>query len=283
MAVCLVVLDLVVFCFPFIKMTLGCQNDRIAGVTVPYHSTASKPNFHTQMDLGSTCNSRCACTERYSPVCGSDDVTYYSACHAGCTVSNINKTFEECGCVGKHRNLTENVKERIASRGTCSKPCERDLLIFTILSGIFGTLLAMVVILNVMIILRCVSPTDKPYALGFRAVVTQLFGSMPSPLYTGILIDSACTLWGKTPCGQRGACLLYDLPDYRYKLMGLFGFLKGTSCVFYIVAMVTIFRNPDPGNTDNIQGNQGVFGQTANSEPRPVCDSESNDLDVTSV
>ncbi|XP_070571294.1 solute carrier organic anion transporter family member 1A4-like [Ptychodera flava] len=37
MAVFLVVLDLFVVCFPFIKMTLGCQNDKIAGVTVPYH------------------------------------------------------------------------------------------------------------------------------------------------------------------------------------------------------------------------------------------------------
>ncbi|XP_070569731.1 solute carrier organic anion transporter family member 1A2-like [Ptychodera flava] len=134
----------------------------------------------------------------------------------------------------------------------------------------------MVLILDAMIILWCVSPADKPYAMGFKAVITQLFGSMPSPLYTGIVIDSACTLWGKTPCGQRGACLLYDLPDYRYKLMGLFGFLKGTSFVFYIVAMVTLFRNPNPGNIGDCRG---VSGQTGNPEPRPVIsDSESQSV-----
>jgi hypothetical protein len=36
--------------------------------------------------LKSQCNANCNCSlKSFSPVCGSDDVTYFDACHAGCT------------------------------------------------------------------------------------------------------------------------------------------------------------------------------------------------------
>lgn len=37
------------------------------------------------LNLTATCNADCHCLqETYSPVCGSDDIMYYSPCHAGC-------------------------------------------------------------------------------------------------------------------------------------------------------------------------------------------------------
>ena len=36
--------------------------------------------------LTSSCNINCGCsTSRFAPVCGSDHVTYFDKCHAGCS------------------------------------------------------------------------------------------------------------------------------------------------------------------------------------------------------
>lgn len=38
-----------------------------------------------RLNLTAACNTECDCLqETYSPVCGSDDIMYYSPCHAGC-------------------------------------------------------------------------------------------------------------------------------------------------------------------------------------------------------
>ena len=46
-----------------------------------------------------TCQTTCHCdNSRFFPVCGADDVTYFSPCHAGCSESH--------GMVGDLRLLT---------------------------------------------------------------------------------------------------------------------------------------------------------------------------------
>ena len=62
----------------------------------------SKVSLLTQ-NLTSDCNSDCVCQNSvYSPVCGGNSVTYFSACHAGCRLSP-NGTIE----VGKARGLKQ--------------------------------------------------------------------------------------------------------------------------------------------------------------------------------
>lgn len=46
----------------------------------------------SRLPLKSPCNAKCQCSlNKFSPVCGSDSVTYFDACHAGCTVKLPNK------------------------------------------------------------------------------------------------------------------------------------------------------------------------------------------------
>lgn len=46
-------------------------------------SLSALPGGH--LNLTAACNAQCGCLqETYSPVCGTDDIMYYSPCHAGC-------------------------------------------------------------------------------------------------------------------------------------------------------------------------------------------------------
>lgn len=46
-------------------------------------SLSALPGGH--LNLTAACNAQCGCLqESYSPVCGTDDIMYYSPCHAGC-------------------------------------------------------------------------------------------------------------------------------------------------------------------------------------------------------
>ena len=57
-------------------MLIGCPMDDFAGLDF---QGAGQPDFHP------VCNTTCNCDrEKFSPICGIDGKTYFSACHAGC-------------------------------------------------------------------------------------------------------------------------------------------------------------------------------------------------------
>lgn len=60
---------------------IGCP-DNERSVIVNIHNSA--------LNNTATCNSACACDYvRYSPVCGENNMTYISACHAGCKMEHV--------------------------------------------------------------------------------------------------------------------------------------------------------------------------------------------------
>lgn len=75
---CLAVCGFVIFFF------LGCDNQRIAGATLPYFNSSGHKIF--EANLTSRCNQYCDCSPNHlEPICGMNGITYFSPCHAGCT------------------------------------------------------------------------------------------------------------------------------------------------------------------------------------------------------
>ncbi|XP_023302200.2 solute carrier organic anion transporter family member 74D [Lucilia cuprina] len=74
---------------------IGCPgNEQSVVVNIHDKSISSAP----------TCNSECGCDYvRYSPVCGENNMTYISPCHAGCKKQHITNTgakyFYDCSCI----------------------------------------------------------------------------------------------------------------------------------------------------------------------------------------
>lgn len=86
-----------------ILMLIGCPMDDFAGLDA---RRAGQPDFQP------LCNTTCSCDrDKFSPVCGVDGRTYFSACHAGCrnvTREGDNKIvgFSDCLCIGDIDNTT---------------------------------------------------------------------------------------------------------------------------------------------------------------------------------
>nr|XP_014103547.1 solute carrier organic anion transporter family member 74D-like [Bactrocera oleae] len=89
---------------------IGCPgNEQSMIVNIP----ASGPNSVV------TCNSACYCDYvPFSPVCGENNMTYISPCHAGCRRAIIDdsgsKTFTDCGCISIGATTTNHVKRSVA-------------------------------------------------------------------------------------------------------------------------------------------------------------------------
>lgn len=73
-----------------------------------FHSSRDSIN---NVNLDSTCNTNCGCDNQFQPVCGANNVIYFSPCHAGCQVSS---TGEE---VCRKENFSTNSGRRVWGKG----------------------------------------------------------------------------------------------------------------------------------------------------------------------
>ncbi|XP_014662179.1 PREDICTED: solute carrier organic anion transporter family member 4A1-like [Priapulus caudatus] len=94
-----------IVCMSAVPLTLAflvqCPQGHIGGFNAPYLNCS----LLTEPNVTAACNIDCGCqSEQYSPICGIDGVTYYSACYAGCTT-----TFTENGTKQKLAVTTRNV------------------------------------------------------------------------------------------------------------------------------------------------------------------------------
>ncbi|XP_024944928.1 solute carrier organic anion transporter family member 4A1 isoform X2 [Cephus cinctus] len=233
---------------------LNCPNLGFAGLTVPYHNSISKG-----LSLNDTCNSGCGCSIfEFNPICGVDNVTYYSPCHAGCnkevSINNV-KVYSDCSCIDQPAiNLTTSSSSQVvaykAMNTTCTSSCNY-LWLFVVLSfcNMFMTFICTMPALSAT--LRVVRDDQRSFALGIQWIKVRILGTIPAPMVFGILIDETCILWHET-CDGRGACLVYD-NFYMSRYMLALAFIgKAASLLFFFLAWWCYVPpggrrvNPDP-------------------------------------
>ncbi|XP_057558859.1 solute carrier organic anion transporter family member 1C1 isoform X3 [Hippopotamus amphibius kiboko] len=223
---------------------LGCENSDVAGLTVSYQGT--KPVSYHERALFSDCNSRCKCSEtKWEPMCGANGITYASACLAGCqTSTGSGKTtiFNNCTCVGIATSKSGNSSGMV---GRCQKDngCPKMFLYFLVISVITSYTLSLGGIPGYILLLRCIKPQLKSFALGIYTLAVRVLAGIPAPVYFGVLIDTSCLKWGFKRCGSRGSCRLYDSNAFRHIYLGL-TMMLGTMSIFLSTAVLfTLKKN----------------------------------------
>ncbi|XP_077196257.1 solute carrier organic anion transporter family member 1C1 isoform X1 [Paroedura picta] len=221
---------------------MGCKNADVAGLTISYQGHQHLSRY--EPTLFSECNSGCICSKtEWDPICGENGVTYISACLAGCKMSNgsgKNMIFYNCSCV----EITEfSSRASSAVMGPCQKgnECPKMFLYFLIISVITSYTLSIGGTPGYILLLRCINPQLKSFALGIYTLAIRVLAGIPAPVYFGVSIDTTCLKWGSKRCGGQGACRLYDSNAFRYIYLGL-TIVLGTMSTFLSVAVLIVLK-----------------------------------------
>ncbi|XP_066489217.1 solute carrier organic anion transporter family member 1C1-like isoform X1 [Tiliqua scincoides] len=221
---------------------MGCKNADVAGLTVSYQG--QKEEFHYEQTLISECNSGCQCSKNeWDPICGENGITYVSACLAGCKMANgsgKNMIFYNCSCV---EIAESSSRHSSAVVGPCQKgnECPKMFLYFLVISVITSYTLSVGGTPGYILLLRCINPQLKSFALGIYTLAIRVLAGIPAPVYFGLSIDTTCLKWGSRRCGGQGACKLYDSNAFRYIYLGL-TIMLGTMSTFLSVAVLVVLK-----------------------------------------
>ncbi|XP_071940877.1 solute carrier organic anion transporter family member 2A1-like isoform X2 [Antedon mediterranea] len=179
-----------------IMLTTGCQNPEIVGLTDDIH-----------------CGCMCP-SNTYSPVCGSNLITYITPCHAGCQSAEFNSNenkmmFTECSCA---TGLNQTSQNSVVVDGECDWNCDLTLPFTFSIASIFFMESAKI---NLMILLsvRVVKSEDRTYTLGFGTFQMILLGFFPTLLYLPVIDNAMCLLHESVSDVQ--TCAVYDKSLYR--------------------------------------------------------------------
>ncbi|KAM6224307.1 solute carrier organic anion transporter family member 6A1-like [Rhynchocyon petersi] len=113
-----------------------CETVQFAGITENYEGTGQIGN------LTAPCNSHCGCSSSFHiPICGRDNVEYFSPCYAGCAyrrISKKRKLYHNCSCITKGLSIQDDQGYfNDAISGKCDTKCHK-LPLF--ISFIFSTI-----------------------------------------------------------------------------------------------------------------------------------------------
>jgi len=278
---------------------IGCGTVKIAGVNSAYLNPAN-PGTQQFVALASnttylaaTCNRACGCRSyEYHPVCGSDGMSYFSPCHAGCAVEVNrdagdwnNRAFTECTCVslvGTTKSSNEDKPSTLAvdetpisgfapmgsaGGGICaSGNCQAGLLGFAGLffAGSFFSFASTVARTNVL--LRSVESKYRPMAIALKNALLVMCTTLPAPLIYGWVIDRSCILWDDE-CGGSTNCLEYDNWKMRISLCLLAVLPNTASVAFYFFAFKLLKERGFVGEGENLEESPSVQGGRNRQDP----------------
>ncbi|CAB3399717.1 unnamed protein product [Caenorhabditis bovis] len=209
-------------CLYTTKIFIGCES---------IVNSIGLNNRETNYNFTRECNAQCDCgSARLYPVCDKTGFAYFSPCHAGCREAkqfgnNPILDFTSCDCA----------PGGIVSKKFCENKCKTSTVLFflTVLPGSFMAGLG--VVPAMLILLRCVPPESRSLSLGLQGMAVSLFGTLPSPIIWGFVIDAACLVWDTTCNGTRGACSIYHPQHLRVWMHLLY------VCIRLIALLTDIF------------------------------------------
>ncbi|CAN7990711.1 unnamed protein product, partial [Ixodes hexagonus] len=216
---------------------LHCSNVPFAGIST---------QKGIQSSLKMKCNENCSCSEMlYSPICGADNVTYFSPCYAGCRKDYVIRdtvVYSDCGCISSRlrKDPMNPVSSTVfqAELTRCQLTCNAIIpFCIGLFLALFGTFLNTAPGMSATI--RCVGEPSKSVALGLQWVSVRLFGTIVAPILFGSMIDISCIHWQTLCKGQRGSCTVYENASMSYNMYGFLIFLKTMSVLFFFAAWVS--------------------------------------------